>query len=102
MVDISRDQGLKRISRLTRWVGAAGIATAGIFAAIAAKAQPGRTTVTTPAVSGVAPSTGSDPYGGSPSASAPTAGDQVNGGLQASAQAPRATHLPAAAVSGGS
>ena len=102
MVDVSRDQGLKRISRLTRWIGVAGIATAGLFAAIAAKAQPGRTTVTTPAVSGVAPSTGSDPYGGSPSASAPTTGDQVDGGLQAPAHSPQAATRRPAAVSGGS
>jgi hypothetical protein len=99
---ISRDQGLKRVSRITRWIGVAGIATAGVFAAIAAKVQPGRGTVVTPAVGGLAPSAGNDQSGGSPLSSVPASGDQIDGGLQAPAQAPQATRGRAAAVSGGS
>jgi hypothetical protein len=86
----SRDQGLRRISLVTRWVGVAGIAGAGVFAAIVAKNQPGRTTVTTPAVSQSTPS----------SAGVSTV-DPVTG-LQGPSQAPEVSNGPAAAVSGGS
>jgi hypothetical protein len=102
MAGISRDQGLKRVSQITRWIGVAGIAAAGMFAAIAAKVQPGRSTVVTPAVSGQAPSAPADASGGSPLASVPASGDQIDGGLQAPAQSPEAASGPAAAVSGGS
>jgi len=79
---------------VTRWVGVAGIVGAGVFAALVAKAQPGRsavtTPVTTPAVSGY------------PAGLSTVSPDQVDGGLQAPDQAPQAATGPAAAVSGGS
>jgi hypothetical protein len=93
---ISRDQGLKRISLVTRWVGVGGIAAAGVFAAIVARAQPGRTTVTTPAVSRAAPS--SDGL----STIDPATGYQVGSGLLGPDQAPQASSGRGAAVSGGS
>jgi hypothetical protein len=78
---------------MTRWIGVAGIAGVGVFAAVVAKAAPGRTT---PAVSGSVPTT---PAATSPLTEVPPSGD---GGLQAPAQAPRSARGPAAAVSGGS
>jgi hypothetical protein len=108
MSGISRDQGLKRISVVTRWVGVAGIAGAGVFAAIVGKAHPGRTTVTTPAVSGSAPSavTGSAASAASSAGDQPTVdpatGSQVDNGLQAPADVPQATGRHSAVVSGGS
>jgi len=100
-MSISRDQGLRRISLVTRWVGVAGIAAAGVFAAIAAKAQPGRTNVVTPAVSTPAPASA----GGStvdPTITGNQAGSQAGNGLQAPVQAPQASRGRAAVVSGGS
>jgi hypothetical protein len=91
---------LHRISLVTRWVAVAGIAGAGVFAAIVAKAQPGRTTVTTPTVSRSAPSSG--PSSSGLSTVDPATGTQVEGGLQAPDQAPFASGGRAAAVSGGS
>jgi hypothetical protein len=37
-----RDEGLQRVSRLTRWIAGASIVTAGVFSAIAARALPGK------------------------------------------------------------
>jgi hypothetical protein len=37
----SRDEGLKRVSNLTRWIAGASIVVAGVFSAVAAKAAPG-------------------------------------------------------------
>jgi hypothetical protein len=93
---VSRDQGLHRISLVTRWVGVAGIAGAGLFAAIVAKSQPGRTTVTTPAVSRSAPASGGL------STVDPATGSQVEGGLQAPEQLPQASSGRGVARSGGS
>jgi len=99
---VSRDQGLRRVSLVTRWVAVAGIAGAGVFAAIVAKTQPGRTTVTTPAVSQSTPSSAGvstvDPAAGVD----PASGSQLGNGLQAPEQVPQASSRRGAAVSGGS
>jgi hypothetical protein len=100
-MSISRDQGLRRISLVTRWVGVAGIAAAGLFAAVAAKAQPGRTNVITPAVSGSAPSSAGVSTV-DPTITGNQAGSQADNGLQAPVQAPQASRGRAAVVSGGS
>jgi len=42
MTIASRDSGLSRVSRITRWTAAGGMALAGTFAVMMAKAQPGR------------------------------------------------------------
>ena len=87
---------MQRISLLTRWVGVAAIAGAGVFAAIAAKAQPGRSAVNTPVVSPSAPSSAGV------STVDPATANQAGNGLQAPSQAPQASSGRAAAVSGGS
>jgi hypothetical protein len=96
MSRISRDQGLRRISVVTRWVGVAGIAGAGMFAAIAAKAQPGRTAANTPVVSGSVPSNAGV------STVDPTSGNQVDNGLQPPQQLPQASSGRGVVRSGGS
>ena len=53
---LTRDQGLARVSRTTRWVAAGALVVAGMFTALVAKATPGRATTTTPAA-GSTPST---------------------------------------------
>jgi hypothetical protein len=94
---VSRDQGLKRISLVTRWVGVAGIVGAGLFAALVAKSQPGRTAVTTPLTT---PAVNESPA--SSAALSTVSPYQVDPGLQAPDQAPLGATGPAAAVSGGS
>jgi hypothetical protein len=45
----ARDEGLRRVSALTRWTAAGAIVTAGALSAIAAKAIPGKKASATPA-----------------------------------------------------
>ena len=97
----SRDQGLRRISLVTRWVGVTGIAAAGVFAAIAAKAQPGRSNVITPAVSQLPPSSAGVSTV-DPTTTGNQDGSQADNGLQAPIQAPQVSRGRAAVVSGGS
>jgi hypothetical protein len=87
---------------VTRWVGVAGIAGAGMFAAIVAKAQPGRTAVNTPSVT--TPATNPSASSGGVSTVDPATGSQsqAGSGLQAPIQAPQASSGQAVARSGGS
>ena len=100
MSRISRDQGLHRISVVTRWVGVAGIAAAGLFAAMAAKAQPGRTAVNTPTVTTPNPSAPSS--AGVSTVDPATGQSPADNGLQAPSELPQASRGRATAVSGGS
>jgi hypothetical protein len=77
----ARDEGLSRVSSITRWVAAAGVAGTAFLAAIVYKDAPGRAaTSSTPPASG---------NGTAPSATDPTATDPgLGGGFQAPAQAP--------------
>jgi hypothetical protein len=87
----SRDAGLHRVSRLTRWLLAGALALTGAFSAIAARAFPGSTTPTT----GQAGSSGQ-------TGSSPSDEDTAGGGLQAPATPPSASSGPGAVTSGGS
>jgi len=85
-----RDEGLRRISRLTGWVAALGVAGVGFLAAAVSHAAPGRSAATvSPAVQA---GTGSGAEGATTGgdASAGAAVDPGSGasGFQAPAQAP--------------
>jgi hypothetical protein len=91
---LSRDQGLDRISRVTRLVAAGALVVAGLFAALVAKAVPGKatsngSTATTP------PTTAGADYGGS-------AADNQSTTLAPPVQAPAPSRAPASVSSGGS
>ncbi len=104
-----RDIGLRRLSRLTRWMIAGAVAASGLFAAVAANARPGTThPSSTAAGSGAAGSntsaTGSGSSGAATtSTSASSSGNASSGaqGLQAPAQAPQSAAAPQVS-SGGS
>ena len=80
-----RDEGLRRIARLTTWVAAVGVAGTGFLAAALSHATPGRAT-TTASSSSPAVSPASSPLQSGPGGATGTpAGDP---GFQAPIQAP--------------
>jgi hypothetical protein len=94
----SREQGLRRLYRLTAWAAAGAVAATGLIAAAAADALPGRSS----------PSSGStvQGQGGAGDASTTTTvtppdGSSDSSGLQPAAQAPVPTGRSHHVVSGG-
>jgi hypothetical protein len=85
----ARDEGLYRVSSITRWVAAAGVAATAFLAAVVYKDAPGRAAASTPA-----PSSGAS----TPAVTGPNAG----GGFQAPAQAPVQVQQPPVVRSGAS
>ena len=96
----SREQGLRRLYRLTAWVAAGAVAATGLIAAAAADALPGRSSTSS---GPTAPTT--QGQGGSGDAStttvAPPDGSSDSSGLQPAAQAPVPTGRSHHVVSGG-
>jgi hypothetical protein len=95
----SREQGLRRLSRLTAWVAAGAIAATGLIAAAAADALPGRS-------SSSSGSTVQGGQSGSGDASTTTTvtppdGSSDSSGLQPAAQVPVPTGRSHHVVSGG-
>ena len=77
----TRDEGLARVSSITRWVAALGVGGTAVLAGIVYKAAPGRS-ASAPAATG---GSGTVTSGG---ASAPAADPTAGGGFQAPDQAP--------------
>ena len=99
---LTRDQGLARVSRTTRWVAAGALVVAGMFTALVARATPGRATTTTPAA-GSTPSTTPAPAStGDPGTAGSASPDQTTTTLSPPVQAPAPSQAPAAVSSGGS
>jgi hypothetical protein len=94
MSTASRDLGLRRVSRLTRWLAAGGVAFTGMFAVMVAKAQPGKSATTG--------SQAASQVQTSPSADSGQPSSQDNPGLQAPQLPPVATGGSGQVVSGGS
>jgi hypothetical protein len=102
----ARDEGLHRISSLTRWTAAGAIVMAGALSAIAARALPGKKAPATPAGAtdpAQAPSSTGQDNAGQSSAN-PGSADQGSGGLVPPTQPPVSGrgHGRAAVVSGSS
>lgn len=92
---MARDEGLRRISAVTRWSAAAVVVLSGALALIAAKAFHGHT-VTTTAAGAAPPRAGGAPTAGQSQVAPPTTQ------LQQPAQAPAPVQQVPAVVSGGS
>ncbi len=88
----ARDEGLRRVSSITRWALAGGAGLTGAFSILAAASYSGHTTG---AASGTAPA-------GSQPASASNAGSASSGTLQPSSTPVQPSSGPAAVSSGGS
>ena len=86
----SRDSGLRRVSRITRWIAAAGVALTGMFAVMVAKAQPGKT------------ATNQSPAAGTQGTTTPATTSQDTSGLQPPVLPPVASRGSGQVVSGGS
>ncbi len=86
----TRDQGLVRISSLTRWIAAAAVGVTGLFAVLAARPTTANTASTSP-----------QPTAGQASSGQASAG-LAGGGLQAPNQLPFAVSGPGRVTSGGS
>jgi len=94
----SREEGLRRLYRITAWVAAGAVAATGVIAAVAADALPGR------ASSGPASTLPSQGGSGDPSTTTtvtPPDGSSDLNGLQPPAQAPSPTRRSHHVVSGG-
>src|SRR5262245_23533833 len=96
---VRRDTGLRRVSRLTRWVLAGALALTGVLSAIAAHAFPGSGTAAGRATPSTAQA-GTSAQAGSSAAGADHG--TTGGGLQAPASAPSAASGSGAVTSGGS
>lgn len=91
-----RDAGLHRVSRLTRWLLAGGLALTGACSAVAAHAFPGHTTAQTTG------SAGTSSTGQSSQASTSGSGQSAGSALQAPATVPSASGGSGSVTSGGS
>jgi hypothetical protein len=98
-----RDTGLRRVSRLTRWLVAGSVAVAGVLSAVVAQALPGNATGTTPPSSGPADAGAAPAAGATPPTAPPATSPSVNNdpALQP-APPPVPTHHHSVAHSGGS
>jgi hypothetical protein len=94
---LSRDQGLDRISRLTRMVAAGALVVAGLFAALVAKAVPGKATS-----NGPAPTTSTSTSSTTAADNGGSAADNQSTTLAPPVQAPAPSRAPASVSSGGS
>ncbi len=102
---LTRDQGLDRISHVTRLVVAGALVVAGLFTALVAKAVPGRATTATPATSNPSTTTvgNSNPSsGGTGAENSGSATANQSTTLAPPVEAPAPTPAPAAVSSGGS
>jgi hypothetical protein len=90
----ARDAGLRRVSRLTRWLLAGALALTATFSAIAAHAFPGRSTARPSGTSSVTSTDRDDERSGQTSSSDP--------GLQPSPSLPFPSGGPGNVTSGGS
>jgi hypothetical protein len=90
-----RDEGLRRVSSITRWVAATAVAGTAVLAAIVYKATPGRAS-STPSTGGGATVTG--PGANGPNVNDPNAG----GGFQVPNQVPVPVQQPPLVRSGAS
>src|SRR3954454_2391714 len=68
--DAQRDDGLRRISSLTRWMAAAAVVVGGVFTAAVARAVPGHAKATSTITSGDSDDSDSDDVPGGPPAGA--------------------------------
>ncbi len=92
-----RDAGLRRVSRLTRWLLAGALTLTAAFSAIAARTLPGQgTSSTSTSQSGQTSSSDSSPSSGSDQ------GDDSAGTLQSPASTPSASSGSGGVTSGGS
>ncbi len=102
MGSAQRDDGLRRISTVTRWVAAGGIVVAGLLAAAVAKAAPGRSS---PASSS-SPTSPSSPPPSAPGDQSqlqqPSVPDQGSAGLSPPAEPPLHSRRGGSVSSGGS
>jgi hypothetical protein len=94
----ARDEGLRRVSTITRGVANLGVAGTGLLAAFVYGASPGHTTVSTTTPPGATPST--DP--GTSASSAAVPADPASPGFQAPAVAPTPTDQNPVVQSGAS
>ncbi|HEY6318128.1 MAG TPA: hypothetical protein VI462_09620 [Acidimicrobiia bacterium] len=100
-----RDDGLRRVSRLTRWLAAGGVALLGIFSGLVASALPGTSGTasgssqpTTPTTPNTSPSTSVTPQTSPAAPSDPSVTDPN----LAPAPPPVVSHHQSVASSGGS
>jgi hypothetical protein len=93
MGSATRDDGLRRLSSVTRWVAAGGIAVAGVLSGLVAHAQPGRASASTQPATVVPPSRGDEPSADD---------NQGFSELQPPAQNPASSNGPPVVVSGAS
>jgi hypothetical protein len=93
----ARDDGLRRISTITRWVAAVGVAGTALLAAVVYRATPGRATTTPPTSPAGTAATVPDPNAGVGA----NAGGTGNPGFQAPT-APVPAYQPPVVRSGGS
>jgi len=87
---------------MTSWIAAGAIAVAGLFAAVVAKSQPGKTVTVQPASVSQAPSASPGSTGSSSSNGGTSSNNPDNSGLQAPSQAPAPSRGSGHVVSGGS
>lgn len=100
----ARDQGLRRVSTITRWIAGVAVALTGLITVWEAQAvhHAGASTpavVQTPSTSGPSPSSGA---GSGSNATVPTSPSGSDGTLQAPDTTPLPTDRQPAATSGGS
>jgi hypothetical protein len=106
---VSRDRGLRRVSTATRWIAGGSLALTGAFAAVVARAVPGRAASTGPAATTVpAPATTTPAStGGDGGASATSSDGAASSGSATTLTPPTAPpttayQAPAQVSSGGS
>ena len=105
-----RDQGLRRVSRLTGWLAAAGVLAVGAFAGLLARPQPSTTKVTATGTDGVATDQGASTSSGSTRSSGGSTSSTVRSGstkrstppVTRPSQPPVQSRQRGPAVSGGS
>jgi hypothetical protein len=106
--EFDRDQGLRRVSRITRWTATGALVSAGVLSIAAAESLPGRSSASEPGRSVAAPASSSTtPSSGatqSPTTTTPLATTPVTtpATLALPQQAPQSTYNAPVVASGGS
>jgi hypothetical protein len=82
----ARDDGLRRISTITRWVAAIGVTGTAVLAGFVYRVAPGRASTSTPSAPAGAPSAGTSPTAGGTANVDPNAGFQTPAAVPAPVQ----------------
>ena len=96
---LSRDAGLRRVSRLTRWAAAGGLVLTGLLAKVAADSFSGHSASAAPVK---AQTQSKSPTASQSSAQSSSQSSDQSSGLQSPSQTPQSSSSSSGATSGGS